>query len=219
MNDKDSESLLPWYVNGSLTQEEGQQVASFLEQSAEGRAQRAVLEAVKREVQADLARAQAEPVDELNWRRLQQQINQELPREIPAKQSSRVKPGQLWKPLLGLAAMLALVVQVAIFARMDSHEDSIRLLSAQPGADSLAAAWVLQVEIAPEASWSEVVKMLRTSQAAFVGSPSEFGLIRLRVPLDNARFSSAQEALAYFQSQDFVLHGELELEQAGQGEE
>src|SRR3546814_10054597 len=97
--------LLPWYVNGTLADDELRQVEAYLARSSHARDEVELLRALRQQVKDE--KIEASP-GALGLQRLQRQISQDGGQTGPARRTAAV--AGFWRPL-AVAACLAVVVQ------------------------------------------------------------------------------------------------------------
>lgn len=196
--DEEVESLLPWYLNGTLEGEERRMVEELLGRSKGARQELEFLKALAGEVESE----SLPPPSELGWRRLRRHIESE------AKQPAR----NWWKPSLAAAAAAVIAVQSGLL--LQRNEDPMatsRLLSDSPVVAS-ENYWLVQVLFADDSQWQTLVTLIDKADATVVDGPSSLGLVRIAVDKDNALFSNSAELLDWLEQQSQVVHVALEEE-------
>ncbi|WP_101759120.1 hypothetical protein [Oceanicoccus sp. KOV_DT_Chl] len=197
MPDEEIINLLPWYVNDTLSEDERKQVEQLLTRSEEAREEEAFLRSLSQHVQSEAAA----PVSELGWKRLQ--------RDIRAEEKAPVR--DWWKPGIAAAATVMLALQVGLWVQQPAVDNNSRLLSqALQGVQERH--WLLQVEFKDESSWQAVAELINNIDGRVVDGPSSIGLVRIALPIDNKRFTSAQQLLDWLQQQPQILHAAVEGE-------
>lgn len=180
--DDDPGSLLPWYLNGTLTDAERERVETWLRDAPERESELAMWRAV----QADARQASPAPAfDELAWRRLRNQLP-------GARRSS-------WLKVAAAASVLLIAgLQTAILVREDPAVH--RPLSETPLADH----WQLRVRFVESATLAEISAMLERHDAQLVAGPSALGLYTLAIPKQAAP-SSPQTLIEALKTEPLVL--------------
>lgn len=186
--------LLPWYVNGTLSEAERRQVDDWLARSADARAELLALQQLRGQLRA-------EPVplaSDLGWARLRRDINAGTPVR------------QWWRPALAAAAGLVLCLQVVILAR-PAPDPGITLLSAgQPAI--VGQGWLVQLELDDQLRWGALAGGLSALNARLVDGPGSAGLVRVfvaRAGNDFADRAAVEAALARLPG---VVHVAVEAE-------
>lgn len=157
------DELLPWYVNGTLDDDEQRRVAAHLDVCGRCRAEVEWLRALRAGVkQATGATAPGE----LGLKRLQRDLRRE----------SRSGVSHWWRPAFAAAALL-LVVQSAVLVRHMGTSSPAVLRPLGVGGQPQ----VLQVTFAPQAREQQIRNLLQTIDAELVGGPGTVGVYRLRV--------------------------------------
>lgn len=195
MTERRVEELLPWYVNGTLNDEERQQVESLLQSSEDARKELAILQQLSNEIQSE----SPTEFSELGWKRLQKKIREP---------EQRTDPGW-WKPGLAAAATVIIALQVGIFTNILDPENDARLLSqGQPFLQE--PHWIIQVEFSEQSTWGQLATLLDKVEGRVIDGPSSIGLIRIAVPESNLQFSSKDQVVNWLQQQPSVTHAALE---------
>lgn len=205
MTDRNIEDLLPWYINGTLNDDERSAVEALLERSSDARKQHEILKALADQVQT-------EPVmeaSELGWRRLQKDIRADKPSEQAA--TSPARSDGWWKQGVAIAAALVIALQVGILSQTPATDTSTRLLS--EGLPSLEQPhWLLQVEFKASAPWQQVSDVLSEIDGRVIDGPSGIGIVRVAVMKNGSQFASQQPLLSWFRAQSVVVHAVVEGE-------
>lgn len=170
------ESLLPWYVNGTLTDAERAAVEAWLAENPEARQELEFLRKIAAREQAE----QPQPPGELGFKRLQRQVQRSR-----AHTSSR---HYLWRPL-AIAAMLLLIVQTAIVLQPGPVDEFL------PATEPVSAD--LQVTFNPDATEEAIRELLQQIDAEIIGGPGLLGVYRLALtrPVANHDIEKALETL------------------------
>lgn len=154
--------LLPWYVNGSLSAGEQQQVAAHLQGCEACRAEVELLRAMR-----DVSKQVTEPVPgEFAWQRLQRDMRQEKTMPAPRR--------QWWLPSLAAAAVLVIAVQGVLLFNF-TQEDGYGL--AGGGHDGV----VVQVKFNAQATEADIRALLHAAGAEIIAGPGASGVYRLRL--------------------------------------
>ena len=180
---EDMLELLPWYVNGTLTQEERERVELFLEQHPEHRAEVELLKAARDQVQQA---GKSNSPGSLGWKRLQRQIEQE--QEADTKTSATPT---WWRSAMA-AALVVIVFQGALLLRQCSDVESLY----QPLSGPAAPEALLQVSFVPDVREQEIRTLLLALGLVVVDGPSANGIYRLKaVAGDTESLQAAEQVL------------------------
>ena len=159
------EELLPWYVNGTLSNSEKAEVERHIGQCEQCRAEIEMLQIIR-----DVAKQSAEqaPPAELGWKR--------LARDIKKEKSSISKRAWL-RPALA-AAIAIIVLQSGLLAFFITKPDTVQPLGqAEPGV-------VLQLRFTPQTREQDMRKLLQKIDADFISGPGALDIYRVRVNVD-----------------------------------
>lgn len=161
IQDDDPRALLPWYLNGTLSEEESRRVEEWLE--SEGEQAEAEL-AMLHELREHLQEQEHQGPGELGWHRLKRQI-----------QKDRASPGW-YRPALA-ATLVVVVLQAGLLGRQWFSADGAndwQTLSAT------TAQGQIQVRFNPGSSEQQIRELLRRLRLELVAGPSAQGVYRLR---------------------------------------
>ncbi|MCI4568318.1 zf-HC2 domain-containing protein [Lysobacter sp. CFH 32150] len=189
----ETERLLPWFVNGTLEQDERVLVEGHLAECAHCRGEIAVLQQLQ-DLHADAAPA----VDaSASFQRLRGRLSVHgtTPR---ASRWQSLRRGWMLTPqwLRGTVAVQALVVLVLTVVLIGPDRPGARyrtLGDAAPAAASQEDVRQLVVVFDPHISQAQMRQLLRASQARIIDGPSDAGAYVLAVPATRA--SSVRDAL------------------------
>ena len=162
------EELLPWYVNQTLSGEEIEQVEHHLETCDQCRTEVAALQQIRDEYKQQL---ETQSPGSLGLARLKAEIKRDR-REQQREVSPR--PSFLWWRPMMAAAVLVIVIQSVLLVKMERPEDAITPLSGRPAAEV-----VLQVRFNPQATESEIRKVLTAVDGEIVSGPGALGIYRI----------------------------------------
>lgn len=183
-NERDPEldKLLPWYVNGTLDDEERARVEAYLAKSTTAADEVELLRRLRAQVKADQPE---QTPGELGLRRLQQQVSRER------RATLATSPGW-WRPA-AIAATLVIVVQGAVLFQ------SLPEGGVTPAGLPRAEGTVVQVTFAGEATEEQIRAALQAVNGTFIGGPGALGVYSIRLkgiePADSAAFDEAIETL------------------------
>jgi len=159
---EDPSALLPWYLNGTLREDERRDIEAWLLRSGGAEEQLTLWRAVQREVSAEPLPAVG---GELGWRRLRAQ----LPR-------SGLRP---WWLAAAAGVLMIVGLQSAILMR-----DAAQYRPLSEPRDTQQ--WVLHLRFAPYARMSDVSEWLSRQDAVIVSGPSALGLYTVAWPREAA---------------------------------
>ncbi len=160
------EALLPWYVNGTLTDEERAQVEAHLAHCRRCREDVRFLTGLRQGVKRTTDTT-TDP--ELGLKRLM--------REIDAEPTARRRT-PWWQPSLAAAAVV-IVVQGVLLFNLWQRDDDIGMRLA---GDTPPPAVVLQIQFDADAREGEIRALLRSLNARLIDGPSAVGLYRIELP-------------------------------------
>ena len=186
MNDsaQHPEDLLPWYVNGSLSEAEQHQVEAHLQDCGTCRAEVELLRAMR-----DASKQVTEPVPgQFAWQRLQRDIHQQ------DKLNTR---RQWWVPSLAVAALLVIAIQGVLLFNV-TYQDGYGLAGHAPQGT------VVLVKFNPEATEKSIRAALQSVGAEIVTGPSAAGIYRIQLA-DSAGDSELQAQIDRLQAQRDVI--------------
>jgi len=163
-----ADRLLPWYVNGTLDDDERAQVEHHLVECMPCQDEVAWLHAVQEQFAEQAQKDDVSP----KLRQLHRRVARlhGTPRTSPAWQ--RREKGLAWLAAVQAAVILGLSVVV-----LHPQHDSYRTLSTSGSQDAL-----LVVMFDPHTREAQMRELVRSSHARIVGGPTEAGAYVLRVP-------------------------------------
>lgn len=215
LSEKDCLELLPWFLNGTLNETEQQAVSEQLAHSSSLQEELAQLRFLKQHLPPE---PEIFPASTLGWKRLQKNIlaEQDQPQAEVAPSAQQTEQSRNWFKPLAIAAMLVITVQVGLLTQKSTEQSasSMQLLSGTP-VHVADHQYLLQIEIAPEASWQQLQSLLRNLNADLVQGPSAIGLVHIRLSLDQLELDgqapqSAEAVVSWLQSQSIIEHVALE---------
>ena len=192
--DPDLELLLPWYVNGTLSEEEHRRVEVYLETSPDARSEVAFLRALRRQVKEE--RADTTP-GELGLKRIQRRIAQE---------HRSARPSAAWWRPAAIAAALVILVQSAVLIETWQGVGTV-----MPAGGNRPAGAILQVTFAPDATEQEIRELLQAIDGSLDGGPGALGVYKIRLgEVEPGDTSSIERALRTLRGRsDIVTHADL----------
>lgn len=159
------EELLPWYVNGTLSDSEKTEVERHIGQCEQCRAEIEMLQIIRDVAKQSIEQA---PPAELGWKR--------LARDIKKEKSSLGKRAWL-RPALA-AAIVVIVLQSGLLAFFITKPDTVQPLG------QTEAGVVLQLRFAPQTKELDMRKLLQKIDADFISGPGALDIYRVRVNVD-----------------------------------
>ena len=202
-HDADLVALLPWFVNGTLGEEEARRVEALLARSPQARAEVALWTAMQRSARDS---HETEVPAELGWRRLRREIRRQAGEGDAGHESAAPR----WRRMLGTAAALVVCIQaVLLWQAYDRPGPGITLLEGgrtleeSPGTP---AGLDLQVRFRDAAAWQEVALLLNSLDAQILHGPTALGLVTIRLAPGAAGAASVDERLGRLQQSPLVEH-------------
>lgn len=189
----EAERLLPWYVNGTLEEDEQVQLQQHLGQCRQCQRELAEL----REWQAACAQLATTPLDATQaWRRLRARLL--APDAARARRHWWDRATQDWRqasPWLrwALLAQAVALCGVAVLALPRNEPPAYRTLGTAPTARAAFDSSTLVIVFDPHASEAQLRRLLRASQAQIVEGPNEAGAYVIAVPAE--RLATVRDAL------------------------
>ncbi|HGX93362.1 MAG TPA: hypothetical protein ENK35_08620 [Candidatus Tenderia sp.] len=196
INHDHPDALLPWYANGTLTDEERAQVAAHLERCEQCREELRFLTGLRQAVK-QVADVPAFP--ELGLKRLMREIDTET---LTSRSATRRMAW--WQPSLAAAAVVIVIQGVLLLNLWQGGDDAGMRLAGE----ARPAAVVVQIQFDAAAREEEIRALLRSLDARFVDGPSAVGLYRIELsgitPGDNGALARVLSALR--EQQAIVRH-------------
>ncbi|HEU4780227.1 MAG TPA: hypothetical protein VFS58_10135 [Steroidobacteraceae bacterium] len=171
-------SLIPWYLNGTLSETERAQVESLLRDSPDAESELQLWRAVQQD-----ARTQSisQPGVDFGWQRLRRDL----------KREQRRGSQQTWRLAAAASVLMIVGLQTAILMRQDSGTRY------EPLSGTLAIpanAWRVQVRFAESAAMTDINALLLRLDARVIGGPSALGIYELALPREAAADAQALRA-------------------------
>lgn len=197
--DDDLDLLLPWYVNGTLSDEERRQVEAYLERSSHARDEVDLLRALRQQVKDE---AVENSPGELGLQRLKREIKQadQTPASADRMAGRTISIASFWRPLAA-AACLVVVVQAGVMVGLRTGTIDPDTVGIASGTTGLSAP-VMQVTFAPDATEEQIRELLQSAGASIAEGPTALGIYQLR--LDNEA-TSIDEALTTLRANGDVV--------------
>jgi hypothetical protein len=192
MNDERLDELLPFYVNGTLSQAEREEVDAWLQAHPEAQAEAQWLRSLQAKVREDVPAVSAE----VGLERALQRMRSEGPAPQGSRRAAQPSLGEKLRGWLGAlvpqavlrpalaGAMALLVVQgVVIVQLMERHEDeSTELRTLRGGAAEAQAGPYLKLNFKAEAREADIRMLLVGIHGSLAAGPGQLGDYYVRVP-------------------------------------
>jgi len=159
------DELLPWYVNGTLSDMEQQQVEAHLQECGRCRGEVELLRTMRAATKQTSESAPAE----FAWQRLRRDLHR-----ADADASITVKKRQWWMPPLAAAALLTIAIQGVLLFNYSQQEDYGLAGGDLPGA-------IVQVKFNPDATEKDIRAALQNVSGVIVTGPGAMGVYRIRL--------------------------------------
>jgi hypothetical protein len=218
LSEQDCLELLPWFLNGTLSDSEKQAVSEQLKQSSMLQEELNQLTLL----QQNLPKEEQEfPASTLGWKRLHKQIQNEQNAQSdgPQVNTEAAPKSNSWFKPVAIAATFILSVQVGLYSLNNTQDgienrSDIQLLSGTPVVVS-AHQTLLQLSLSDDATWQQISQLLNSLNADLVQGPSAIGLIHIRFSVDQVNLNgqaaaSSQDVIDWLQAQAIVEHVALE---------
>lgn len=179
MPSKHPDELLAWYVNGTLTDPERNDVRQHLETCVRCQREISLLEEVRKQLKTD----EPEAPGELGLHRLLRDIHRPKPSAVPERRR--------WLPALAAAAAMIIVVQGVVLLNLLYQPAPITPLGESPLEQA-----VLQVKFAPNATEQEIRHVLQKVGATLIGGPGAVGVYRIRLETANPPDEAVQKTIS-----------------------
>ena len=195
--------LLPWYVNGTLRDDDCRKMERWLAADADCRADLAWMQNLQRQVRSESVSAmQAAQVNEhAGLDRLMTMVRAEqagklthLPTRQAAKTSPRTGFQRWYKPVMAMAATLAVVQVGILFLHMSEFEksDTLRPLGSTAPTSPVARQVMIQATFRADTSDAQIRGLLSKAGVEIVSGPGALGVYTLKVPTDRADAALAE---------------------------
>lgn len=188
--------LLPWYVNGTLSEDERREVEAYLERSSHARDEVELLRALRQQVKDEAIESSP---GELGLQRLKRQMKAEAQRpEATDRMAGRtLTVASFWRPL-AVAACLVVMIQAGVMVGLGGFGTGDSDVTTATGGSPA----VLQVTFAPEATEQQIRDVLQQAGASIADGPTALGVYSLRLVDDQG---SVDEALATLRASSDVV--------------
>jgi len=162
----DVSSLIPWYLNGTLSDTERAQVEAFLRDSPDAEPQLQMWRAVQLDSRLQPV---TQPGVDFGWQRLRRDL----------KREQRRGPNQFWRMAVAASVLMVVGLQTAILMRQDT---GTRYAPMSGTAEIPGDAWRVQVRFAESAAVADINALLLRVDARVIGGPSALGIYELALP-------------------------------------
>lgn len=182
-------AILPWYVNGTLPQDERERVARLIQQSREMQDEVRWLESLREHMQS----AVPEQAGDAGLDRLRTLIRAEqsgVLAALPERHAAAPRRWPTWAVPMALAATIVLSVLVTM-VHLPSRDGTLEPLSGQAAP---AGAVIIQVTFKAAAPEGDIRQLVSSVKGEIVSGPGALGVYSLRV--ERARGEQALAALA-----------------------
>ncbi|WP_343563904.1 hypothetical protein [Kiloniella sp. b19] len=189
-SEEELEKLLPFYVAGSLSEQEHMAVEQALNEKPEWRDEIVVLERIRDEINERNESVQSP--GELGLKRLQRELQSERRAGVSVPQPANDEPGRaasgsfVWR-IVAMAACFVLVLQTAFFLpqspfyRGDEARESLQTASRTGGALT-AQGVLLQIAFQPTAEEEQIRTLLLSVEGQIVDGPTALGFYTVAIP-------------------------------------
>lgn len=183
--DKHPEELLAWYVNGTLTGNEYEQVAEHIKACKKCQQDIDLFNHIQEQTKLMVVDSHGE----LPWARLQREIKKEEPKdELGTK-------GNWWGKVAAIAAVLVLTVQVGVIFKYSEQPEYI------PAGEEAAH---IQIIFETTAREEAIRKILLDNDLEIVSGPGASGVYRLRV-ISDENISEVQKIVERLKSKEDIV--------------
>ncbi|SDU07451.1 anti-sigma factor family protein [Halopseudomonas salegens] len=181
----DAEKLLPFYLNGTLTEGEVEAVEHALTDYPELQQELDFLRALRKHLKSQPAAANSP--GEMGLKRLQQQLHKPQP-------ASTARSVRGWH-IAAIAASFLLLAQTAIVLKVEQPAD---YYPAGGAVDGQAGGTAISITFAPETTEQQIRAVLLASNSRIVDGPSALGIYRILVQ------DEADGTIAWLKEQDII---------------
>ena len=154
------ETLLPFYVNDSLSPEQRAQVDQHVQDCDHCRDEIRFLTALRRQVKQTTTTASP---GELGLRRLMRDVKREQSRRVVSR---------WWKPAMAAAIMVIVLQSALLFQQQHTQPTYIPLGGAESG---------LQITFQPTATEAQIRELLNQAHARIIDGPGALGVYRIQL--------------------------------------
>ena len=190
--------LLPWYVNGSLSDTEKGAIEAHIATCSQCRKEIDQLQQLHAQVKEIESTTQSP--GELGLARLKRRIQSE-------SIAINKKAPRRWTPTILAAATVLIVLQAGLIWNMNNQsKEQMQLLSGSTSAD-------IQILFSPDASEEKIRALLLSVHGHIVDGPGAMGIYHIRIDANNERAEALKQAIETLRKQsDIVRFAEREEE-------
>lgn len=181
------DEFLPWYVNGTLTGPERNEVERHLQECDHCQKEIEFLAKLRTKIKAV---ERFEAPGKFGLKRLL--------RDVKKNKTGKVRSWTWWQPALA-AAMAIIVIQGILFVNMSPRQESFMPAGARH------EGVVLQLTFVPETTEVEMRKMLNEISGTLVGGPGLMGVYRVRLNVDTEEEKKINEIIAVLQARTHIV--------------
>ena len=192
------EKLLPWLINGTLSEVEKNELEFALSQSEKLRKEKEILTRLQHQV----TRQEMPNVPiEFAWQKMKRQIIDEKKLKQNQALNASVNSEKKWR-YIGMAASVLLILQSSSLLVSWKQEEAYKPLSSNStNVRNNAVQFTLQFVDAATAL--DIQQLLRENQLSVISGPSSIGLYRVSGPTDS--INHAAKMLAQLKSRSDVI--------------
>ena len=182
--------LLPWHVNGTLSDAECRQVDAHLSGCPQCTEEIAALKRLRTHVK-DIE-SQGESPGELGLARLKRRIRSET------MSTGSPSPRRWLMPALAAAAIV-IVAQAGMMLNMSTtHRQGMQLMSAPAAGD-------IQIRFAPDARAKQIESLLQSIHGRIVAGPGAMGVYHIRIEAGKSGGKDTEAVLQQLRSQTHIV--------------
>lgn len=187
MHSEHPDELLAWYVNGTLKQQQRQDVEQHLQTCARCQREVSLLQKIREQIKADQPHA---PGD-FGLSRLMRDIH---------RPPSAARQRRWWQPALAAAAVV-IVVQGIVLMNLFYQPAPI-----VPLGESSREQVVLQIKFSPQATEQQIRELLQKIHGALIDGPGVLGVYRVRLEgAASARDETVSKIISELRAQENIV--------------
>lgn len=183
----DWQALLPWYVNGTLSESEREQLEHEMAKNPELQQEMLWLQQLQNALKQQDAPA---PPGELGWMRLRKEIRQD-------KSANWRRFG------IGAATAATILFSVQLGMMMNKPDPAIEVMSGSMSTQALEHHWQLQIAFKADTTAEQIQTLLYEINARIIDGPSAVGLYRVAIP-ESPQFADQQALKLWLTQQSSV---------------
>ena len=186
------DELLPWFVNGTASDKEKQEVESHLVICSTCQQEVALLQKMRAQVKDSPSHAPGE----VGLNRLLNEVQKE---RMASKGPTPIQSGW-WRTGLAIAASLIICVQAGLL--IDAWYLSKPVM---PLAGPQLSGSILQISFVPTATEAEIRQVVNIVHGTFVDGPSQLGIYRIRLALDSPQHQSIEQTIEQLRQHTAII--------------